>query len=217
MLEPMAVAVHAMRRASQDTQKAPEEGSGVTAVCGLGTIGLLLVMFLLEAGRNNILVVGNKDFQREIVFKMGIPKDCYCDSRKKEAAKWLKERTGNLGAETFFECVGKRETLVQAIESTAPGGRVCLVGNPYSDMGLSRETYWKILRNQLIITGTWNSSFTGSPLDDWHYVLKRIEEKRVVPKTLISHRFCLEKLETGFHIMRDKTQDYGKIMGIFDF
>ena len=64
MLEPMAVAVHAMRRASQDTQKAPEEGSGVTAVCGLGTIGLLLVMFLLEAGRNNILVVGNKDFQR---------------------------------------------------------------------------------------------------------------------------------------------------------
>ncbi len=216
MLEPMAVAVHAMRRASQDTQKAPEAGSGVTAVCGLGTIGLLLVMFLLEAGRNNILVVGNKDFQREIVFKMGIPKDCYCDSRKKEAVKWLKERTGSLGAETFFECVGKRETLVQAIESTAPGGRVCLVGNPYSDMELSRETYWKILRNQLSITGTWNSSFTGSPLDDWHYVLKRIEEKRVVPKTLISHRFCLEKLETGFHIMRDKTQDYGKIMGIIE-
>ena len=43
MLEPMAVAVHAMRR----VQPGPAD---TVAVCGLGTIGLLLVMFLKEAG-----------------------------------------------------------------------------------------------------------------------------------------------------------------------
>ena len=219
MLEPMAVAVHAMRRAlplATEAGRTVEEknGAGATVVCGLGSIGLLLVMFLLEAGTKNILVIGNKDFQRECILKMGIPEECYCDGRKEEAAKWLDRCTGGLGVETFFECVGKKETLVQAIESTAPGGRVCLVGNPYSDMELSRETYWKILRNQLSITGTWNSSFVGNPLDDWHYVLKRMEGEKVKPERLISHKFSLKELEQGFHIMRDKTQDYGKIMGI---
>ena len=43
MLEPMAVAVHALRSIG------PAMGERV-AVCGLGTIGLLLTMFLKEAG-----------------------------------------------------------------------------------------------------------------------------------------------------------------------
>ena len=55
MLEPMAVAVHAMRRAGISM-------SDTVAVCGLGTIGLLLVMFLREAGISNILAIGNKNF-----------------------------------------------------------------------------------------------------------------------------------------------------------
>ena len=61
--------------------------------------------------------------------------------------------------------------------------------------------------------GTWNSSFTHENTDDWHYVLSRLEEKRVLPAELITHRYPLEQLEQGFGIMRDKTEDYVKIMG----
>ena len=64
MLEPMAVAVHAMRRACPSA-------SDQVAVCGLGTIGLFLVMFLLEAGIENLLLIGNKDFQKEMVLRLG--------------------------------------------------------------------------------------------------------------------------------------------------
>lgn len=64
------------------------------------------------------------------------------------------------GADIFFECVGKNETLTWAVEYTAPGGRVMLVGNPFSDMHLEKTVYWKSLRNQLTVTGTWNSSFS---------------------------------------------------------
>lgn len=62
------------------------------------------------------------------------------------------------------------------------------------------------------MTGTWNSSFTHEGEDDWHYVLERLEKGKISPKELISHRFPMENLETGLHIMRDKTQDYIKIM-----
>ncbi|MCI8570565.1 MAG: galactitol-1-phosphate 5-dehydrogenase, partial [Lachnospiraceae bacterium] len=70
----------------------------------------------------------------------------------------------------------------------------------------------KILRNQLTVTGTWNSSFTHEADDDWNYVLERLEKGKISPLELVSHRFPLEDLDAGLHIMRDKTQDYIKIM-----
>ena len=205
MLEPMAVSVHAMRRISPSP-------TDVVAVCGLGTIGLLLLMFLREAGIKNILAVGNKDRHKRWAQEFGVLEVAFCDNRVVKADAWLKEKTGGAGADVFFECVGKKETVVQAVNTTAPGGRICLVGNPETDIMLERETYWKILRNQMTLTGTWNSSFTHDAEDDWNYVLERLAANRIMPGKIISHKFSLENLMQGFHIMRDKTEDYGKIM-----
>lgn len=205
MLEPMAVAVHAMRRIGPTA-------ADVVAVCGLGTIGLLLLMFLQEAGIQNVLAIGNKEGQRRLAGELGILEDAYCDSRTVNADEWLMEKTGGTGAGVFFECVGKKETVAQAIKNSAPGGRICLVGNPASDMLLEKEVYWKILRSQLTLTGTWNSSFMQDAKDDWHYALERLAAGKITPEKIISHEFPLEELMQGFHIMRDKTEDYGKII-----
>lgn len=81
-------------------------------------------------------------------------------------------------------------------------------------MMFDKSTYWKILRDQLVITGTWNSSFTHESDDDWHYVLDRLSRKRVSPEMLVTHRLHLAELERGLCIMRDKIEDYVKIMVI---
>ena len=47
--------------------------------------------------------------------------------------------------------------------------------------------------------------------------LKRLKEKRIDAAGLIVHRFPLEGLTEGFGIMKDKTEDYIKIMGIFGY
>lgn len=205
MMEPMAVAVHAMRRADLSL-------SDTVVVWGLGTIGLLVLMFLRERGIGRVLAVGNKEFQRKKALELGLKPEDYHDSRDKDTERWLKERTEGAGPDVFFECVGKEETYRQAIEETAPGGRVVLVGNPDSDMSLEKPVYWKLLRNQLTVTGTWNSSFTHTQEDDWHYVRKRLEGGRIRPEMLISHRYAFEKLEKGLSLMRDKSEDYGKVM-----
>ena len=205
MLEPMAVAVHALHRILPSPQD-------IVAVCGLGTIGLLLVMFLREAGIKNILAVGNKEFQKDVVFNLGITEDYFCNSTEEDAGSWLLARTGGSGVDMFFECVGKNETLNLSVNCTTPGGKICLVGNPYSNMSLEKTVYWKILRNQLTVTGTWNSSFTHSQEDDWNYVLRRLENKGIMPETLITHRLLLDKLGGGVHIMRHKQENYVKIM-----
>lgn len=206
MLEPMAVAVHAMKKA------APSGGESI-AVCGLGTIGLFLLMFLREAGHRNIYAIGNKEFQRQMAGKLGLPADVYCDSRTQDTEAWLMERTQGRGVDVFFECVGRNETVTQAVRMTGPGGRVMLVGNPASDMTFPKETYWKILRNQLTVLGTWNSSFTRKGDDDWHYVLERLENRRIAPGQFITHRLPFEELERGLLVMKEKREEYGKVMG----
>lgn len=205
MLEPMSVAVHAMRKAAP----AKEE---CVVICGLGTIGLFLLMFLLEAGSKNILAIGNKEFQRQMAGKFGLPAESFCDSRTQDVERWLLERTDGKGADVFFECVGRNETVMQAVGMTGPGGRIMLVGNPASDMTLSKEVYWKILRNQLTVFGTWNSSFTHRRSDDWHYVLDRLRGRRIAPAQVITHRLPLEELKRGLEMMRDKREEYGKVM-----
>lgn len=216
LLEPMAVAVHAMRRIQRP-------GEDTAAIFGLGTVGLMLLLLLLEAERvagerpagEGIFAIGNKESQRQRAMEMGLPPSSYCDSRRQDCVGWLMERTGGRGADAVFECVGKNETYAQAVDSAACEGRICLVGNPASDMGLERETYWKILRRQLTVTGAWNSSFTRGPEDDWHYALERLFGERAAVERLISHRLPMEELEKGFHIMRDKSEDYVKIMGVW--
>ena len=169
MLEPMSVAVHAIQSMK------PKEDETIV-VFGLGTIGILLVMFLMEAGMKNLLVVGNKDFQKKMVLQLGISEENYCDSRIRNVDEWIALHTGKQGADVVFECVGKNDTISTVINSAAAGGRIQMIGNPASDMALDKNVYWKILRNQLTVKGSWNSSFTHSEKDDWHYVLKRLEK-----------------------------------------
>lgn len=215
MLEPMAVAIHAMGRAAimqEDT----------VVVCGLGAVGMFLLMFLLSRGIKNILAIGNKDCQCEKAVKSGLPAERFCDSRRESVEEWLKLHTDNDGADVFFECVGRNETILQALNLTAPGGTVCMVGNPCTDMTFDKQSYWKILRGQLHIVGTWNSSFFTGYRDseeestDWQCVLSCLNKGSIAPQNIITHRFPIEHLDKGLRMMRDKLEEYIKVMVVMD-
>lgn len=207
MLEPMAVAVHAMRRVAVNVED-------TVTVCGLGTIGRLLAMVLYASGVKRLLLIGNKESQRRFAENFG--EAAFCDTRTKTPSAWLAEKSEGKGIDVFFECVGKNETVELGIECAAPSGRVVFVGNPASDMTLKKDVYWQILRRQLSVMGTWNSSFTGDEDDDWHKVLRLLKTHAISPSEIISHRLALEDLERGLRIMRDKTEDFGKIMAVME-
>lgn len=211
MLEPMAVAVHAMRQLNV------EEDSTVV-VCGLGTIGQLLIMFLKEKGINNIYAIGNKEKQREAVALLGLPEANFFNSKNDgNLCEWISDKTAGQGADAYYECVGTSQTVAQGPDIVKQGGQICLVGNPASDIAYEKNIYWKILRKQLTLKGTWNSSFYGqddpeASKDDWNYVINLLNENKIYPEKLITHRFTLEDLEKGLVIMRDKSEFYTKIM-----
>ena len=212
MLEPMAVAVHAIRRLNITADMS-------VAVCGMGTIGQLIVMFLLESGISNVYAIGNKAAQKESLMNLGLPTEHFYDMNEGNVHKWVGLKTSGHGVNVYFECVGKNETIALGLDIASAGGQVCLVGNPYSDINMNKDQYWKILRKQLVISGSWNSSYLGeldedALSDDWNYVLSKLENGKIFPEKLNTHRLRLEELKAGLEIMRDKTEYYLKVMVI---
>lgn len=206
MMEPMCVAVHAMRRGKFNKEDK-------IVIFGSGTIGLLMMMFLLEAGYKNVFAVGNKDMQKNKAVELGLQADDFCDSRTENVNEWIKEKTDGAGANVLFECVGRNETVSQCLQNAAYEANVVFVGNPASDIQIAKKDWWIILRRQLRITGTWNSSYTHDEDDDWHYVLKRLESGTIDPKPLITHKLPFEDLGRGFELMRDRSEEFIKVMG----
>ncbi|MCR5338887.1 MAG: galactitol-1-phosphate 5-dehydrogenase [Lachnospiraceae bacterium] len=237
MLEPMAVAVHAIRKGTDEFSL---DKNALIAVCGLGTIGLLAAMFLQEAGYDNLCLIGNKMLQKKLAVDLGIDKSRVfiqhtgqsanpeSDALKDEATDPVSCLAREGGAALFFECVGKNECLSLGVDVLRPAGCLVCVGNPASNMTLERNVYWKILRSQLTLMGTWNSSFTyreehkyqsddnrkanTADIDDWQYVLRKLAEGSIHPSKLITHRLQLAELERGLLLMRDKTEEYCKVM-----
>jgi L-iditol 2-dehydrogenase len=195
MLEPLAVAVHGVR--AMDIRSGEK-----CMVCGLGTIGMFYAMVLMAYGAD-VYVVGKREGQKKRALEVGIEESHYYDYSEEREPR---------GMDVFFECVGTESSLVYGLDALRPGGRMLLVGNPQGEMSLPRNDYWKILRHQLTVRGTWNSSYTRSGDDDWHEAIRLIECGEVRPETLITQRYALEELERGLLMMRDKTDDYCKVM-----
>ena len=206
MLEPMAVAVHAMRRSGAMRGQ-------TAAICGLGTIGMLLYIILTEMEIERIYLIGNKPYQEKLAVGLGADMRYFCNGGREYADSWL-EREAGFGVDIFFECAGAAESAGLALRHTAPGGTVTLVGNPASDMLFDRQTYWNILRNQLTVKGIWNSSFTHDAADDWHYCLDLISKGRIMPEKLVSHRVLFDRLGEAAEMMRDKKEGYTKVMAV---
>ena len=210
MLEPLSVAVHAARRSGLLENRSIDVP---IVVCGLGTIGMLLLAVLKCAGFKCVLAIGNKKLQHDKAVQMGLLEEHYCDSKTIDSYDWIMKKTGD-GAKVFFECVGKGDTIKLAINSAAPEARVVMVGNPVADISMERELYWKILRNQLSVIGSWNSSFNGRNDDDWHYALEVVKKGKIKLKEIVTHEYSIDEMETGLFLMRDKGEDYLKVMSI---
>ncbi len=202
MTEPCAVALHALRRAQIEI-------GDVVVIYGPGTIGMLIAQWARAWGAK-VLLVGTDLNNWDFVESLGFTE--YCNSSKEDPIKWVMEKTNNHGADIAIEAVGVQATACNCLETAASGGKVIFVGNPHSDFTFPQNTYWQILRKQLSIFGTWNSSYSDTPKSDWNIVVNCISSGQIDVKKLITHKFTLEDMDKGLNIMKDNTEFFAKIM-----
>jgi L-iditol 2-dehydrogenase len=90
------------------------------------------------------------------------------------------------------------------------------MGNPSGEMRVSQEAYWELLRKQLKIYGTWNSSYVSLPKNDWKLAIRAMEQKKINVKPFVSHRFKLDEYTRAFEMMRDRKEFFNKVMFVMD-
>jgi threonine dehydrogenase-like Zn-dependent dehydrogenase len=120
LVEPFAIALHAMRRA-------PVMLNDSVVVLGAGMIGLALVQALRLAGGGRLMVVDLADDRLALARKLGATHAI--NPARENAAAAILDLTQGRGADMAFEAVGVAPTVDLALSCLRKGGVATLVGN----------------------------------------------------------------------------------------
>ncbi|OPX42779.1 galactitol-1-phosphate 5-dehydrogenase [Ruminiclostridium hungatei] len=205
MADPVSVALHAVRKANV-------EAGQTVVVFGLGAIGFIAVQWLKNLGCHKVIAVDIIDEKLELAEKLGA--DLCLNGAKCDAVKSIMEYTDGRGADAAIELAGSTFTQVQAIDSVRKLGTVVFCGIAYNDLMLPNKTLGKILRGELNIKGSWNSSIAPLPINEWKSALMFVETGKIKLKDLITHVVRLEDCQDAFEMMYHKKEMFTKV--IFD-
>ena len=194
LCEPAAVSIHAVNIAGV------KEGDNVVIV-GTGAIALLIGLFAEKRSVTGKVIVAGRN-----VKKLANARDMGFDTintSEEDISAGVKRITGKDGAEAVIEAVGTNEAISNAVKAAAALGKVVLVGNPYDDLKMEKNIYWSILRKQLTLAGSWNSSY-NSRVNDWKQAISIFESGELDLKGLISRTYDMSEYEKAFADVRDK-------------
>jgi L-iditol 2-dehydrogenase len=203
MLEPAAVALHAIRQFDRDETES-------AAIFGTGPVGLLAAAWARSRGAKRVFLVGTNRAQAETAAALGFSD--FCNVQERDAAAWIDELTGGAGADACADASGDVKALTDCIRAARAGGRVVLIGNPRADMRIAKDVYHKILRKQLKISGSWNSRFNREAENDWTETVTAVRRGDIRPEALITHRFALADLSRAAEMMRTQREYFCKVM-----
>lgn len=140
-IEPLAVAVHALKRNSIDFNNSK------ILVLGAGPIGNLIGQTAKALGAAKVIITDICDFRLDIAKKSGI--DICVNTRHIELAWLLEKEFGDDKADLILECVGATESLGQAVTLARKGSEIIIVGvfgeKACVDMGLIQDREIKII------------------------------------------------------------------------
>ena len=197
MMEPFAVALHAIKMG------VITNGMSV-GIVGTGMIGIAAGQWAKMFGASCVTVIGRSEDKRKMVENCGL-KYVVCNNPSSVCEY-----------DFVLEAVGTPKSIELAISATRRGGSLVLMGNPSGDITVSQAVYWKILRKQLKISGTWNSSYDGINPSDWTEVVNALANKSIIADSLITHRFSQDKVMEGLELMREHKEPYCKVMTIWN-
>jgi threonine dehydrogenase-like Zn-dependent dehydrogenase len=103
---------------------------GMTVVVvGDGAVGLSAVLSARELGAGRIIAMSRREHRQRLARAFGATD--IVTERGEPGVQRIRELTGGIGADAVLECVGTRESMVQSLHSTRPGGAIGFVGVPH--------------------------------------------------------------------------------------
>ncbi len=196
LVEPLAVAVHAVKRAGVI-------GGSKVVVIGAGPIGLLTAFVAKRFGASEVLITDLSDYKLDVAKKLGI--DYTVNARKEDPVKVAKEVFGTEGVDVIFECVGSNPvTINQAIDMARRGARIVVVGVFRGDIPVKIGF---IQDRELELIGTAVYIFK-----DFLDAIEIIKRKEINLDLLITKVFPLEEVANAFKYIEENRDTTIKVL-----
>jgi L-idonate 5-dehydrogenase len=187
MMEPLSVALHAVKRAGTISGKR-------VLVTGGGTIGLLVAMAARAFGAVPVAVSDIVSARRTKALELGA--DVALDPAALDLQDQVRELTG-LGFDFVFEASGAPPALRAAFDLVRPGGTIVQIGT----VGTADIP---IPVNQIMVR---EINFRGSMRygDTFDEAIRLVAAGRIDVKSLINRVFALDESVNALHFAADKT------------
>ncbi len=181
LVEPLACAVHGMRRL------APETGDSVL-VTGAGTMGLLLLQLLEQGGAASVTVVDRNERRLELARSLGAA----------EVETDVAAALSSHGAEGF-DCVvdatGVPTVVQQGLDAVRRGGKLMVFGVVPEEARLEVSPF-RIYNDEITLVGSMAVLFT------FVQAIELLRSGAVKTEPLLTHTFALDEFEDALAAMR---------------
>jgi L-iditol 2-dehydrogenase len=195
MIEPAAVAVHALGRAGD------VKGMKIL-VLGAGPIGNLVAQAAKGLGASAVMITDTSQFRLDLAGECGV--DARVNVSGADLAAAIHERFGESKADLILECVGSPPTIAQAVAVARKGTDIIVVGvfgdKPTVDMGTVQD-------RELRLIGT---LMYREP--DWRKAIDLVEKGKIHLSPLITDHFPFADYKKAYQYIDGHRERAMKVM-----
>lgn len=195
MIEPLAVAVHAVKQAGE------VKGTKI-AVLGAGPIGILVAQAAKGLGAESVMITDVSDLRLQKASECGV--DFCVNTKEKDFGDAMIEDFGPDKADIIYDCAGNNITMGQAIKCARKGSIIILVA-VFAGMA---QIDLAVLNDHELNLNTTMMYRNEDYLDG----IRLVEEGKVILKPLISKHFAFQDYLKAYQYIDDNRETTMKVI-----
>lgn len=203
LIEPCAVALYGVFGIE------PKLGDTV-AILGMGTIGQMVLQWLRLYGVKKIIAVDISE--KKLAESKALGADYCLDAKTTDVVAEILELTDGMGVDIAMETAGSKITQEQCLLVTKKKGKVGYLGIARSDILLKEKSFESIFRHELTLKGFWNSYTAPFPGAAWEQSIAYLSQHKIALEPFVSHRYPLQDVEKAFSMIKERKEEYNKIL-----
>jgi threonine dehydrogenase-like Zn-dependent dehydrogenase len=183
---------------------------GTVAIFAQGPVGLMATKGARLLGAGLVVAVETIPRRKELAKRFGA--DVVVDFREQDPVRAILDLTNGQGVDSAIEALGSPVAFEACVKVTRPGGTISNIG--YHGEG----EYLRLPRIEWGVgmgDKTIRTALCPGGRERMLRLLRLLENGRVDPTPLTTHRFRFEELETAFQMMR--TKEDGMIKPLISF
>ena len=195
LIEPTAMAVHAVNRANVKL------GTKVVVI-GAGPIGLLICQMAMVRGASEMIVADKRESQINLAKSLGAKH--VVNVSEVHLKEKVNEITGGEGVDLVFECAGAKESIAEALKIVKNGGDVVMVSLPAKDLTLPIVQI-SLKEVNLVGVGVYLQREIITAIN---LILKR----KIKVEPLVTHTFGLREIRQAFELAAGREEGVCKVI-----